>query len=197
MTLSRRDVLKIGGLGLCGVGTLDVLRAHAAPATNTQAKAKHMIVCWLGGGPPHTDMFDLKPDSPEEYRGIFKPIKTNVTGLQVGELLPELAKRADKYTVIRSVSKLNKPGDHSQDPLYWNSGNLARLTTGSDEVPCSMYGSVVNKLRPGPADGPTFVALDEIDVHTHNALARNFLGSAHAVRDATVLQGQKMPSRRC
>ena len=94
MTLSRRDVLKIGGLGLCGVDALDVLRAHAAHAAG--AKAKHMIVCWLGGGPPHTDMFDLKPDSSEEYRGIFKPIQTNVTGLQVGELLPELAKRADK-----------------------------------------------------------------------------------------------------
>lgn len=173
MTVSRRDVLKIGGLGLCGVGTLDVLKAHAAPA----AKAKHMIVCWLGGGPPHTDMFDLKPDAPEEYRGLWKPIQSNVVGLQVGELLPELSKRADKYTVIRSVSTLNKPGDHSQAPLYWNTGN-PRLTTGTDEYP--MYGSVVNKLRPGPKDVPTFAVLDEVDVHTHNALARSFLGSAHA-----------------
>jgi hypothetical protein len=175
MPLSRRDVLKIGGLGLCGVDTLDVLRAHAAPAAS--AKAKHMIVCWLGGGPPHLDMFDPKPDSSEEYRGIFKPIRSNVVGLQVGELLPELAKRADKYTVIRSVSTLNKPGDHSQAPLYWLTGN-PRLTTGSDEYP--MYGSVVNKLRPGPKDLPTFAVLDEIDVHTHNALSRSFLGSAHA-----------------
>jgi hypothetical protein len=177
MTVSRRDVLKIGGLGLCGVGTLDVLRAHAAPANNTQAKAKHMIVCWLGGGPPHTDMFDMKPDSPEEYRGIWKPIQTNVTGLQVGELLPEMAKRADKYTVIRSVTTLNKPGDHSQAPLYWNTGN-PRLTTGSDEYP--MYGSVVGKLRPGPKDLPSFAVLDEIDVHTHNSLSRNFMGSAYS-----------------
>jgi len=173
MTSTRRDFLRIGGLGLCGVGALDVLRAHAAP----KAKAKQMIVCWLGGGPPHTDMFDMKPDSAEEYRSIFKPIATNVPGLQVGELLPELAKRADKYTVIRSVSTLNKPGDHSQAPLYWLTGN-PRLTTGSDEYP--MIGSVVNKLRPGPADLPTFAVLDEIDVHTHNALARNFLGSAHS-----------------
>ncbi|MBM3979682.1 MAG: DUF1501 domain-containing protein [Planctomycetes bacterium] len=176
MSLSRRDVLKIGGMGLCGVGTLDVLRARAAP-TVAAPKAKHMIVCWLGGGPPHTDMFDMKPDSSEEYRGVFKPIQSNVTGLQVGELLPEMAKRADKYTVIRSVSTLNKPGDHSQAPLYWLTGN-PRLTTGSDEYP--MYGSVVNKLRPGPKDLPTHVVLDEVDVHTHNALARSFLSSAHA-----------------
>ena len=192
MSLSRRDVLRIGGLGLCGVGALDVLRAHAAPAAT--AKAKHMIVCWLGGGPPHIDMFDMKPDSPEEYRGLFKPIQTNVTGLQVGELLPEMAKRADKYTVIRSVTTLNKPGDHSQAPLYWLTGN-PRLTTGTDEYP--MYGSVVNKLRPGPADLPTFAVLDEIDVHTHNALARNFLGSAHAPFVMQPAQGQGRRHARC
>src|SRR5262245_59901401 len=173
--MNRRDFLRVGGLGLCGVGALDVIRAQAKPAASP--RAKHMIVCWLGGGPPHLDMFDMKPDAPEEYRGIWKPIPTNVVGLQVGELMPELAKRADKYTVIRSVTTLNKPGDHSQAPLYWLTGNR-RLSTGSDEYP--MYGSVVNKLRPGPADLPTFAVLDEIDVHTHNALARSFLGSAHS-----------------
>ena len=174
--MNRRDVLRLGGLGLCGIGALDLIRAQAMGAKST-AKAKHMIVCWLGGGPPHLDMFDMKPNASEDYRGIFKPIQTPVPGLQVGELLPQMAKRADKYTVIRSVSTLNKPGDHSQAPLYWLTGN-PRLTTGSDEYP--MYGSVVNKLRPGPSDLPTFAVLDEIDVHTHNALSRNFLGSSHS-----------------
>jgi len=174
--MQRRDFLRIGGLGLCGVGALDLIRAQAAPSAS-RPKAKQMIVCWLGGGPPHLDMFDMKPDASEDYRGIFQPIDTKLPGLQVGELLPELAKRADKYTVIRSVTTMNKPGDHAQAPLYWLTGN-PRLTTGSDEYP--MYGSVMNKLRPGPEDLPTFVVLDEIDVHTHNALSRNFLGSAHA-----------------
>ena len=174
-THSRRDFLRAGGLGLCGVGALDVLRAHAAPGA--APRARQMIVCWLGGGPPHTDMFDMKPDSPEEYRGQWRPIPSNVVGLQVGELLPRLAQRADRYTVIRSVSTLNKPGDHSQAPLYWLTGN-PRLTTGSDEYP--MYGSVVQRLRPGPADLPTHAVLGEVDVHTHNALARSFLGPAHA-----------------
>src|SRR5580765_8275356 len=175
--MNRRDFLRIGGLGLCGVTMLDVIRAQKASASASNAPAKQMIVCWLGGGPPHLDMFDMKPDAPEEYRGQFKPIQTNVTGLQVGELLPELAKRADKYTVIRSVTTENKPGDHARAPLYWNTGN-PRLPTGTDEYP--MYGSVVNKLRPGPADLPTFAVLDEIDVHTHNELSRSFLGSAHS-----------------
>ncbi|MFM9118642.1 MAG: DUF1501 domain-containing protein [Planctomycetota bacterium] len=172
----RRDFLRIGGLGLCGVSALDMIRAHASAGAVTP-KARQMIVCWLGGGPPHLDMFDMKPEASEDYRGIFQPIATKLPGLQVGELLPEMAKRADKYTVIRSVTTMNKPGDHAQAPLYWLTGN-PRLTTGSDEYP--MYGSVMNKLRPGPTDLPTFVVLDEIDVHTHNALARNFLGSAHA-----------------
>lgn len=175
---SRRDFLRVGGLGLCGVGMLDVLRAQAAPSVEKKAtKAKHLIVCWLGGGPPHLDMFDVKPDAPEDYRGPFRPIQTKVNGLQVGELLPRLAARADKYTVIRSVTTLNKPGDHSQAPLYWLTGN-PRLTTGSDEYP--MYGSVVSKLRPGPSDLPTFATLGLIDIHTHNALAKNFLGPAYS-----------------
>lgn len=176
--MRRRDFLRIGGLGLCGVGALDLIRAQTAHgAARPAPRAKQMIVCWLGGGPPHLDMFDMKPEAPEEYRGIFRPIDTNVPGLQVGELLPELAKRADKYTVIRSVTTMNKPGDHSQAPLYWLTGN-PRLTTGSDEYP--MYGSAVHKLRPGPPELPSFVVLDEIDVHTHNALSRSFLGPAHA-----------------
>jgi hypothetical protein len=173
--VNRRDFLRVGGLGLCGVGMLDVLKAQASPSSSP--RAKHMIVAWLGGGPPHLDMFDPKPDAPEDYRGQFKAIQTSVVGLQVGELLPEMAKRANKYTVIRSVTTENKPGDHSQAPLYWLTGN-PRLTTGSDEYP--MYGSVVSKLRPGPADLPTFATLGEVDVHTHNQLARSFLGPAYA-----------------
>ncbi len=172
---TRRDFLRVGGLGLCGVGMLDILQARARPAA--APKARHMIVCWLGGGPPHLDMFDMKPDAPQEYRGLFKPIPSKVVGLQVCELMPELARRADRYTIIRSVSTLNKPGDHSQAPLYWLTGN-PRLTTGSDEYP--MYGSVVSKLRPGPAALPTFATLGEVDVHTHNALARSYLGPANA-----------------
>ena len=107
---TRRDFLRAGGLGLCGVGMLDVLKAQAAPTHS--ARAKHMIVCWLGGGPPHTDMFDLKPDSPEEYRGLWKPIPTNVVGLQVGELLPQLAKRADRYTVIDASGSIEQVADY-------------------------------------------------------------------------------------
>ena len=176
--LHRRDFLRIGGLGLCGVTMLDVLRAQGTPAQSApQAKAKHLICVWLGGGPPHTDMFDMKPDAPADYRGEFKPIKTNVPGIDICELMPQLAKLADKYTIIRSVTTMNKPGDHSQAPFYWLTGN-PRLPTGTEEYP--MYGSVVSKFRPGPADLPTFATLGIIDVHTINAIAPSLLGPAYS-----------------
>jgi hypothetical protein len=162
---------------MCGVTMLDVLRAQAAPSPNApKAKAKHMICVWLGGGPPHTDMFDMKPNAAAEYRGEFKPIKTNIPGLEVCELMPGLAKLADKYTVIRSVTTMNKPGDHARAPFYWLTGN-PRLPSGTEEYP--MYGSAVAKFRPGPADLPTFATLGIIDVHTINAIAPSFLGPAY------------------
>src|SRR5262245_6997079 len=89
----RRDFLRIGGTSLCGVALWDVLRAQAGgalpgAAPRAAARAKHLICVWLGGGPPHTDMFDMKPDAAAEYRGEFKPIPTKVAGLQVCELMP-------------------------------------------------------------------------------------------------------------
>jgi hypothetical protein len=175
--VNRRDFLRIGGMSLCGVTLLDVLRARGAPPPRPAARAKHLICVWLGGGPPHTDMFDMKPDAPAEYRGEFKPIQTKVPGIQVCELMPQLATLADKYTIIRSVSTLNQPGDHARAPFYWLTGN-PRLPSGTAEYP--MYGSAVSKFRPGPADLPTFVTLGIIDVHTINAIGPSFLGPAHS-----------------
>ncbi|HEY7315250.1 MAG TPA: DUF1501 domain-containing protein [Gemmataceae bacterium] len=175
--IHRRDFLRVGGLGLCGVTMFEVLRAGAAPQATHKPKAKHLICVWLGGGPPHTDMFDMKPDAAAEYRGEFKPIKTNVAGLQICELMPRLARLADKYTIIRSVTTMNKPGDHARAPFYWLTGN-PRLPSGTDEYP--MYGSAVSKFRPGPDDLPSFATLGIIDVHTINAIAPSFLGPAHS-----------------
>jgi hypothetical protein len=172
----RRDFLRVGGIALCGVTMTDVLRARTA-APSRQTKAKHMICVWLGGGPPHTDMFDMKPNAPADYRGEFKPIKTNVPGIHVCELMPGLAHLADRYTIIRSVTTMNNPGDHARAPYYWLTGN-PRLPSGTDEYP--MYGSAVSKFRPGPADLPTFAALGIIDVHNINAIAPSFLGPAHS-----------------
>jgi hypothetical protein len=171
----RRDLLRIGGASLCGVSLVDLLRARARAAGEPAPKAKQMIVCWMAGGPPHTDMFDMKPGSPADYRGEFKPIPSNVPGLDICELMPKLAKMADKYTVIRSITTMNNPGDHSRAPMYWLTGN-PRLPSGTAEYP--MYGSAVSKLRPGPDELPAFAVLGKIDHHINNSIAGSFLGPA-------------------
>lgn len=175
--VNRREFLRIGGMSLCGVSLLDILRARASAIGKPTAKAKQMICVWMAGGPPHTDMFDMKPDSPADYRGEFKPIKSNVPGLDVCELMPNLARIADKYTIIRSVTTENKPGDHARAPMYWLTGN-PRLPTGTDQYP--MYGSVISKLQPGASDLPSFAVLGKIDHHIGNAIATSFLGPAYA-----------------
>src|SRR4051794_31913193 len=160
--LNRREFLRIGGATLCGVNLLDVLRAQAGATGRPAARPRQMICVWMAGGPPHTDMFDMKPDSPADYRGEFRPIRTNVPGLDICELMPRLARMADKYTIIRSVTTMNRPGDHARAPMYWLTGN-PRLPSGTPEYP--MYGSVVSRLRPGPEDLPTFATLGKIDHH--------------------------------
>jgi hypothetical protein len=172
---TRRSFLRIGGASLCGVTLLDVLKAQAQAAGGLVSKAKQMIVVWMAGGPPHTDMFDMKPESPSDYRGEFKPISTNLPGLQVCELMPQLAKMADKYTIIRSITTMNNPGDHGRAPMYWLTGN-PRLPSGTAEYP--MYGSAITKFRPGPSELPSFAVLGKIDHHINNSIAGSFLGPA-------------------
>src|SRR5262245_1924149 len=98
--INRRELLRIGGTTLFGLTLPDLLRAQAAEGKSSAAK--QMLFIFLSGGPPHIDSFDMKPQAPAEIRGEFKPIQTNVPGIQIAELMPRLAKHADKYTIIRS-----------------------------------------------------------------------------------------------
>ncbi|MCE9564208.1 MAG: DUF1501 domain-containing protein [Planctomycetes bacterium] len=167
---SRRDFFFAGGTGIFGLTMPGLLKARAA-APAKKAKADHVIVVWLGGGPPHQDMFDLKPNAPAEIRGEYKPIDTNVPGIQIGELLPRLAKNADKYTILRSVGINSEKWEHGGGQ-YWLTGN-PRKTGVTPAYP--MYGNVVAKLRPAPKDVPTFVAFGDIDNHAYG-LKQNYLG---------------------
>src|SRR2546430_3410101 len=106
--ISRREFLKIGGLALGGLALTDILAAEARAGVRNSHKA--IIMIFLPGGPPHQDMFDLKMDAPAEIRGEFKPIKTNVPGIEICELLPKTAAMMDKLAVIRSIVGAN--GDH-------------------------------------------------------------------------------------
>src|ERR1700681_2941870 len=92
--LSRRNFLKIGALGLGGLALPGLLQVEAAAGIRKSHKA--IIMIYLPGGPPHQDMFDIKMDAPSEIRGEFKPIKTNVPGIQICEHLPRMAGIMDK-----------------------------------------------------------------------------------------------------
>jgi hypothetical protein len=99
--LSRREVLRIGGLALGGLSLPQLLRAERT--AGAERLHKSVIMVFLTGGPPHQDMVDLKPESPSEYRGEFSPISTSVPGIQICEHLPLLARRMDRLAVIRSL----------------------------------------------------------------------------------------------
>jgi len=149
--ITRRDVLRAGALGIGGLSLGGYLRLAGAGEVQP-AKAQSAIVVWLGGGPPHMDTFDLKPDAPAEVRGEFNPIKTNVAGIEVCEHLPKLATCADKYAILRGVS--HTLAGHELGTEY--------LSAGSRPVPSLVYpgyGAVISKEKPGRADLPHFVAI--------------------------------------
>jgi len=110
--LCRRDFLRIGGLALGGLSLPSILRAEAQSKVGRSHKA--VIMIFLPGGPSHQDIFDLKMDAPSEIRGEFRPISTNVPGIQITEHLPRLARMMDKVTLIRSMSDCDSGHDAFQ-----------------------------------------------------------------------------------
>src|SRR3954466_4161344 len=117
--ISRREMLRVGGAGLLGLSLANLLRVESAaraagpttaPAASAGGKqtgfgsAKNFIFIFLQGGPSHLDIWDPKPDAPDNIRGIFKPISTKIKGESVTELMPNLANTLDRATLIRSVS---------------------------------------------------------------------------------------------
>jgi len=108
---SRRTFMKIGtlgGVGFAGLTLADLLRMQALAQEPTVAKRKKsVILVWLAGGPSHIDMYDLKPQAPSEIRGEFRPIQTNVSGIQISEHLPYQARIMDKLAIVRSAFHTN------------------------------------------------------------------------------------------
>jgi hypothetical protein len=147
----RRDFLRIGALSASGFTLANYLRAEDKGQLSAN-RAQGAIFIDLNGGPSHIDSFDPKPEAPSEIRGKFKPIDTNVTGIQISEHLPKLAACADKYAILRGVS--HTLAAHRLGSEYVNTGSrpLASL-----EYPG--YGAVVSKELPTDADIPPFVAI--------------------------------------
>src|SRR5262245_31198040 len=133
--LSRRSFLKVGALAVGGLTLADVLRLKAQGVVDAGASGKAIIMVYLNGGPSHIDLYDMKPEAPVEYRGEFKPIKTNVSGMHLCELLPLQAKIADKLAIIRNMKFLQQ--GHTPPELY----------SGFLDGKRPSIGSVVSKLR--------------------------------------------------
>src|SRR5262245_36484072 len=100
--LTRRGFLQVGGLWVGGLRLADLLRLQANGAQ--QRRHKSVIMIWLEGGPSHIDIYDLKPNAPAEIRGEFRPIRTSVAGMDICERLPEQAKLANQFAIVRSMT---------------------------------------------------------------------------------------------
>jgi hypothetical protein len=147
--ISRRSWLRIGGLALGGLTLPEILRAQAASGARNPAvagkPAKGVIMVLLPGGPTHLDTFDLKPDAPPEIRGEFRPIATNVPGIDICELMPRLAGMADKLAIIRSLVGFRD--DHN---THW-------CSTGWESHPAMPSSPLVPGFPPG--DWPSIGAV--------------------------------------
>jgi hypothetical protein len=149
--ISRRSFLQVGALTLGGLTLADLYAAEEAAGIGSSSKA--IINIHLSGGPSHQDIFDLKPSAPVEFRGQFMPIATNVPGIEICEHLPNLAKMADKYAVIRSL--IGSTGQHSNYQTH--SGYDQRDLRNAGGRPA--LGSVIAKLSgPSATGAPAFVS---------------------------------------
>jgi hypothetical protein len=135
--VTRRSFLRIGGLALGGLSLPQLLRAESPRRSH-----KAVIMIFLAGGPPHQDMWDLKPDAPSDIRGDLRPIKTNVPGIEICELFPLQAKIMDKLAIIRSV--VGATGGH--DAIQCLTG---RARKGIQPKGAGLHRSILSKLE-GP-----------------------------------------------
>ena len=180
--VSRRNFLKIGtfSFGAASLSLADIFRAEAAakdkdPYAPTRHKA--VINIFLGGGPPHQDMWDLKPDAPSEVRGEFKPIRTSVPGIHIGETFKRIASSAQKFAFVRSIVGAQGGHDAYQCTTGWRKDSLSAMG-GRPSL-----GSVAARLQ-GAVDPsvPPFVGLAEKTQHTpwSDSGPAGFLGSSYA-----------------
>lgn len=188
--MDRRNFLRIGTLGLGGLTLPQLLRAESASGTSKSVKS--VIMIYLVGGPPHQDMFDLKPLAPREVAGPWRPIETNVPGFEICEAFPLLAGMADKFSVVRSL--VGNQADH--DAIQVFNGHHPRQPKPSGGWP--QFGSMVSRVM-GPANvaTPPFISLCYQCTHgPYNEPGPGFLGASQSpfrpmgpTRDDMVLNG--------
>jgi Protein of unknown function (DUF1501) len=151
--ITRRDVLRVGGSGLLGLGLGSMLELQAAAGEAGEVsrgpgwgKAKSIIMVYLQGGPSHLDLWDPKDNVPDNVRSVFKPIATKVPGVMVTEILPKLAAITDKFTFIRSMS-------YTPNGLFNHTAAIYQMMTGYTTDKVSPSGQLE---PPSPKDFPNF-----------------------------------------
>ena len=170
--ISRRSALKIGSLGLTGLSLPQLLQAEAAQGIGSSQKS--VILIYLVGGPPHQDMWDLKPNAPKEIRGPWNPIATNAPGMELCEQFPMLSKIGDKLTIVRSI--VGSQSGH--DAIQCFNGYDPKQPKPSGGWP--QFGSSVAKVQ-GHArqETPPFISLCYPCTHgPYNEPGPGFLGPA-------------------
>jgi hypothetical protein len=163
----RRDFLKIGAGGLFGLTLPQLLRLEAQATSSATKRARAVIMLWLGGGPAHQDMWDLKPDAPEGIRSLFKPIPTKADGVRISEHLPKTAQVADKISIIRSL--YHSIPAHGPASVF--------MTTGNKPTPAMDYpslGSLTARLLPVEKSVPPYVSFND-----NRRSASGYLGTAY------------------
>ena len=152
-SLSRREILRVGGLSAFGLSLPDVIAAREQagerpPEDRMFGRAKNVIYLYMQGGPPQHETFDPKPDAPAEIRGVHNPIQTNIPGIQFCELLPRTARIADKLAVVRSMS--TDDNTHSSSGYWVLTGYKYRGPNPRTIQPTDWpyFGSIVKMLKP-------------------------------------------------
>src|SRR5262249_24158515 len=129
----------------------------------TPGRARSVVILFLSGGPSQLDMWDMKPAAPEEVRGTFQPVDTNVSGIQVCEHMPRMARIADKYAIVRSMS--HREGDHIRAGYYAMTGGLLQRpivqASGMSRDDRPHVGAVLSKFMRGSPALPSFAMIPE------------------------------------
>jgi len=175
-SLSRRQLLELGCVSTLNLSLPELLRASAAQTTRAPHAGadRSCISIVLHGGPSQLDTFDLKPAAPDNIRGPYKPIATTVPGAQICELLPRLARLADRYCLLRSM--FNRSNLHDPAMNAYLTGQQGK----DPQSPC--LGSIVSKLRPSSGGLPSYVWLMDMHANEGELVYQHggFLGAAHA-----------------
>ena len=195
--ISRREVLRVGGLAFTGLTWGDWLHTRAAAAgkvnpckksaTGSFGKARACILIFNYGGPSHLDIWDLKPDAPKEIRGEFKPVATRVPGIAITEHLPRLAQRANRYALIRSVN--HRDNDHAIGAYLTLTGHshpknaILGIEPPASPQDLPSLGSVLSKLRPPKRPVFAYVTLGDLRHFGNNDSLGQNAGSLGKVYD--------------